>query len=722
MNRSLQLPIPLTLFFFLSVCLTLSAQNTQIDNDKGCINCPTGVPDASAVLDIQSTDKGVLVPRMTTAQRMAIASPATGLLVFDNTTAGFWFYDGAAWQDLSTGGFADTDQQTLSFVGSILKLSEGATGGGGSVDMAPYIDNTDEQILDFDSTSNELSISNGNLVDLTPMINKEPDYLSYYDYSCPLSPIFQIDTDDGSATNCGILYDSGGPSGNYGNNEMDTFIIYDNSDAIYTRVILHSLSVQDGVDSLFIGEHVFTTDVISPDTFLFSGDDNISVRFRSSLFIVGAGFHISWERLLYQGGQSINPNLMGFFYDAEKRALGGGFEIDSSWSKIGRKAVSFGYGNKSEGQGSTSIGYQNSSSSSFGISLGTGNRATGTGSSSIGAFNKSEALGSHAFGYSNEVTGSISHAFGFSNSVTGGYSSSFGFTNDVSGLSSTVFGTGLRCPVATVTVVGRYNSTIVGSSSSWVPTDPSFVIGNGEGVSSRSTAVTILKNGNMGIGTTSPAQLLEVNGNILTDNSGDFYTDGTNGVINAGGGVMSSIVNVISDAPLPTLNNVDGDEDLYIQGDLELGSEGYKPGGGTWATASDARLKKDVHPYTDGLSQLLQVEPVRFRYNDIPGFLDKEKEYVGIIAQDMLKVAPYMVEEQPFGRLVKENEDGTETVVQPGTPYYTYNGTALTYMTVNAVKEVYESTNQRISDLERENRALKERLEKLEAIVLELGQ
>ncbi len=59
--------------------------------------------DASAMLDIKSTNKGMLVPRMTTAQRTAIASPAKGLLVFDNDTGDFWFYNGTAWTSFTSG-------------------------------------------------------------------------------------------------------------------------------------------------------------------------------------------------------------------------------------------------------------------------------------------------------------------------------------------------------------------------------------------------------------------------------------------------------------------------------------------------------------------------------------------------------------------------------------------------------------------------------------------
>jgi hypothetical protein len=59
--------------------------------------------DASAMLDVKSTNKGMLVPRMTTAQRTAIVSPAKGLLVFDNDTGDFWFYNGTAWTSLTSG-------------------------------------------------------------------------------------------------------------------------------------------------------------------------------------------------------------------------------------------------------------------------------------------------------------------------------------------------------------------------------------------------------------------------------------------------------------------------------------------------------------------------------------------------------------------------------------------------------------------------------------------
>ena len=68
----------------------------------GAVGIGTATPAASAALDISSTNKGVMLPNMTQAQMNAIASPATGLLVFcsDCSPVGFRFYNGTTWSEL----------------------------------------------------------------------------------------------------------------------------------------------------------------------------------------------------------------------------------------------------------------------------------------------------------------------------------------------------------------------------------------------------------------------------------------------------------------------------------------------------------------------------------------------------------------------------------------------------------------------------------------------
>ncbi|MBU0763886.1 MAG: hypothetical protein KJ607_03520, partial [Bacteroidetes bacterium] len=84
------------------VCiLTLNAadgQNVAITDDDGY------TADPSAMLDVKSVNKGVLLPRLTTAQRNAVINPATGLLVFDTDENIFYFYNGSSWVDVSSSG------------------------------------------------------------------------------------------------------------------------------------------------------------------------------------------------------------------------------------------------------------------------------------------------------------------------------------------------------------------------------------------------------------------------------------------------------------------------------------------------------------------------------------------------------------------------------------------------------------------------------------------
>jgi hypothetical protein len=76
-------------------------QAMTLDN-SGNLGIGTTSPSASAILDAQSTTKGVRMPNMTTTQKNAISSPAAGLMVFDTTLSKLCVYSGSAWQTITS--------------------------------------------------------------------------------------------------------------------------------------------------------------------------------------------------------------------------------------------------------------------------------------------------------------------------------------------------------------------------------------------------------------------------------------------------------------------------------------------------------------------------------------------------------------------------------------------------------------------------------------------
>jgi hypothetical protein len=75
----------------------------------GQVGIGTSAPDASAVLEVQSTQKGLLIPRMSSTDRDAIASPATGLLIFNSSTGTFQFYTGTGWSSIGLTSVSNAD-------------------------------------------------------------------------------------------------------------------------------------------------------------------------------------------------------------------------------------------------------------------------------------------------------------------------------------------------------------------------------------------------------------------------------------------------------------------------------------------------------------------------------------------------------------------------------------------------------------------------------------
>ena len=81
------------LIAFVSGSFLSTAQNN--------VGIGTTTPDPSAILELEATDKGILVPRMTTAQRTAIVAPANSLLVYDTDVECYFFFKTiGGWQNL----------------------------------------------------------------------------------------------------------------------------------------------------------------------------------------------------------------------------------------------------------------------------------------------------------------------------------------------------------------------------------------------------------------------------------------------------------------------------------------------------------------------------------------------------------------------------------------------------------------------------------------------
>ena len=403
--------------FLLTAILFLSKSLAQV-----AINTAGAIPNASAMLDISSINKGLLIPRLTSTQRKAILSPANGLMVYDISTASYWFYNYSSLKEIAAGSI--TSDSTLIYgqqTGTIISHN----------------------------------MSNGAI---------------YTDSS-------------------GYLYDSGGPAGNYGNNENLFATISPGNGAVTLRIQVISNNLENPYDSLIIqlsDPHSSADTLTGTETttryFDLYYDGGIALSFKSNAFNTAPGFKIKWD-IIYL--PTTTPNtilpLTGWYYDPAKLAMHGGINLNNNWSKdsSGLYSFNYGYDNKARGDYSVAMGLNS-------IATGIGSLATGN---SIASGDLATAMGlsiasrffSTAIGQS-IATGSHSTAIGSTAKASGDYSFSIG--------ESTTAKAGFE------TVLGRWNTDYTpASTTDWNTTDRLFTIGNGINNSSRSDAMVILKNG-----------------------------------------------------------------------------------------------------------------------------------------------------------------------------------------------------------------------------------
>jgi hypothetical protein len=142
----------------------------------------TNSPDPSSALDIQSTNGGILIPRLTQDQRDAIAYPATGLLIFQtNESAGFYFYNGEEWTRIEGAGFDQSSEAAAEGITEVI-AGYGLSGGGNTGQVTLDIDFTtfstvmpglSDYVVGFDQTGESL-IRISDILALAPEGNPGP--------------------------------------------------------------------------------------------------------------------------------------------------------------------------------------------------------------------------------------------------------------------------------------------------------------------------------------------------------------------------------------------------------------------------------------------------------------------------------------------------------------------------------------------------------------------
>ncbi|MDH3244991.1 MAG: tail fiber domain-containing protein [Saprospiraceae bacterium] len=144
---------------------------------------------------------------------------------------------------------------------------------------------------------------------------------------------------------------------------------------------------------------------------------------------------------------------------------------------------------------------------------------------------------------------------------------------------------------------------------------------------------------------------------------------------------------------------------------LSVNGGADKPGGGDWGMFSDKKLKKNIQPFTDGLKAVLQLKPVTYQYNGKGNIKDTDKMYVGVVAQELQEVAPYMVKNVSVTEMTEKVVDGQRELEEVKQENYLHvDATAIRYMLVNAVKE---------QQLEIED--LKDQIEELRELVAQIS-
>lgn len=311
---------------------------------------------------------------------------------------------------------------------------------------------------------------------------------------------------------------------------------------------------------------------------------------------------------------------------------------------IGLYSFASGFNTRAQGFGATAMGRDTEATNSYAFASGFFSNADGQYSTAMGFNTDAFALGSTALGYSTDAEAN--------------YSFAAGYFAEAQAIYSVALGNAVQAQSYASMAVGRYNVG-GGNASSWVSADPIFEIGNGTGPSTRRNAVTVLKNGNVGIGITTPFDRLHVNGRIRFETV-EYLEDGGTSEIAVRGDLR------------PTSDNI------YDLGTSSLRWDDVYATNGVIQT-SDRRMKTNVRKLNYGLSEVLQLNPVSFNWINDP----ENNSRLGLIAQEILPIMPELVKTHDYQVM----EDDEETLVSIKIETLGVNYSNLIPILINAIQE-----------------------------------
>jgi hypothetical protein len=399
----------------------------------------------------------------------------------------------------------------------------------------------------------------------------------------------------------------------------------------------------------------------------FTGNQTVSGNLSATGVVTGSSFQIG-SNLFAFGSYSNGNAFFGFSGNTTTTGLGG--NTASGYQALSSNTT--GFDNIATGAGALYLNTTGSQNTADGDQPLLSN-TTGSDNVATGAY----ALDANTTGNYNTASGYLALASNTTGNANTGIGNSAGYTADASNLTgknNTALGTGTVFSTGTLT-----NATAIGANAE-VGESNALVLGSINGVNSATASAFV------GIGTTTPQAALDVLGNTtvhtLVGNGGcGMNYAGIGFVVSGGFNINCSnfallgdnsgnlFINSVESGTIYFSNN-NGAPRMVIEpgGNVGIGTgspddllsvngSADKPGGGSWGTYSDRRLKNLDGSFGSGLDQILKINPVRYRYKEQNGMgISDHDEHVGVVAQEVQKVIPEAVTENSKGYLLVNND------------------------------------------------------------------